>query len=224
MTWGKDRGAGQTWAVNAEGGIGRLSSSAIALSSSARVDPQQEHPKAPHRPTSDRQLYVEMSDRGAALIEMALVLPLLLMLLFGIVSTGVAYNHQLSLTHAAREAGRWGATLPVTNYASMDAWLAAVEERSVQSATGSLAPGTPGLYVCIAYVYPNGVSTTDQTSRIVNGTVTTGATCFADGRPDDERRVQVHVMRDVDFNALVFQRALTLDSEGVNRFEAALGF
>lgn len=152
---------------------------------------------------------------------MALVLPLLLMLLLGIVSAGLAYNHQLALTHAAREAGRFGATLPVD---SMGNWLATVEARAIADATGSLDAGTPGRYTCVAYVHPNGVTPEDSTSRIENGTVTSGATCFADGRPNDERRVQVVARRSVDFNALIFQTALTLDAHAVNRFEAALGF
>lgn len=152
---------------------------------------------------------------------MALVLPLLVMLLLGIVSSGIAYNHQVSLTHAAREAGRYGATLPVS---TMGAWLSAVHDRAVEAATGSLDAGTAGLYICVAYVHPNGNSSTNSTARSLNGGATeSGSTCFNDGRPNDEHRVQVRVAREVDFNALVFQTTLTLDSEAVNRFEAGLG-
>jgi Flp pilus assembly protein TadG len=153
---------------------------------------------------------------------MALVLPLLLMLLLGIVSAGIAYNHQLSLTHAAREAARYGATLPVEG--TMGDWLNDVEDRAIEAATGSLSAGTPGLYICVAYVHPNGVAANDQTAAMVNGAVSSGATCFSDGRPADERRVQVEVRRQTDFNAFVFNTTITLDSEAVNRFEAALGF
>lgn len=160
-------------------------------------------------------------EHGAALVEMALVLPLLLMLLLGIVSAGLAYNHQLALTHAAREAGRFGATLPVDGMAT---WLQSVEQRAFTDATGSLDAGTPGRYTCVAYVHPNGSGADDSTARIENGVVTTGATCFNDNRPADERRVQVVVRRSADLNALVFQTTLTLDAQAVNRFEAALGF
>ena len=45
-------------------------------------------------------------DDGAALVEFALVLPLLLMLLLGMVGAGLAWNQQLQLTHATREAAR----------------------------------------------------------------------------------------------------------------------
>lgn len=46
--------------------------------------------------------------RGQAMVEFALVLPLLLSLLVGIVDIGYLYNHQLILTNAAREGARMG--------------------------------------------------------------------------------------------------------------------
>jgi Flp pilus assembly protein TadG len=45
-------------------------------------------------------------DRGAALVEFALVVPVLLMVLMGIVEFGRAYNTQLSIEAAAREGVR----------------------------------------------------------------------------------------------------------------------
>ena len=46
------------------------------------------------------------SERGAAAVEFALVVPILLVLLLGIIEFGRAYNVQISLTHAARETAR----------------------------------------------------------------------------------------------------------------------
>src|SRR5215469_16309154 len=45
-------------------------------------------------------------DRGAAVVEFALLLPLLLLLLFGIIDFGRALNAQVTLTQAAREGAR----------------------------------------------------------------------------------------------------------------------
>ena len=165
-------------------------------------------------------------DRGAALVELAFALPLLIMLLVGMVSAGIAYNHQLALTHSAREGGRYAATLPVADL-GMDAWLTEIISQTIDDATGSLGPGVPGRYVCVAYVYPNGLSADDQTTRKVligSGPPTTDmAECYVggDGRPDTERRVQVVVARETDFSAVVFSQTLTIDSEAVNRFEAS---
>lgn len=45
-------------------------------------------------------------DDGATLVEFALLLPVLVMLLFGLVEFGVAYDHQQALTGGAREGAR----------------------------------------------------------------------------------------------------------------------
>ncbi|MDH3260072.1 MAG: pilus assembly protein [Acidimicrobiia bacterium] len=49
-------------------------------------------------------------DRGAALMEAALVMPLMLMLTVGVWTTARAWNVHSTLDHAAREAARYGAT------------------------------------------------------------------------------------------------------------------
>jgi len=46
------------------------------------------------------------NDRGAAMVELALILPILVLLLFGIFEFGRAYNAKITLTHATREGVR----------------------------------------------------------------------------------------------------------------------
>ncbi len=63
-------------------------------------------------------------DDGAAAVELALVLPFLILLICGIVDFGRAYNANLTLTHAAREGARvWalGGTGAETTTAATDA-------------------------------------------------------------------------------------------------------
>ena len=50
------------------------------------------------------------SERGAAAVEFGLVLPMLVMLLFGVVTAGIAYNNSIGVANAVREGGRLGAT------------------------------------------------------------------------------------------------------------------
>lgn len=47
------------------------------------------------------------SDTGAAMVEFALVLPLLLLLVVGMIRFGVAFNTKIEMSGAAREAARW---------------------------------------------------------------------------------------------------------------------
>ena len=46
------------------------------------------------------------SERGAAAVEFALVLPILVLILFGVIEFGGVYNAQLMVTGAAREGAR----------------------------------------------------------------------------------------------------------------------
>ncbi len=69
---------------------------------------------------------IRRSDRGATLVESALVLPILILLVFGVVEFGRAYNAQVTLTHAAREGVRELAITQNSSSASTKAVDAAV--------------------------------------------------------------------------------------------------
>ena len=49
------------------------------------------------------------SEKGASAVEFAIILPILIILVFGIVEFGIAYNNYIALTHAAREGARLAA-------------------------------------------------------------------------------------------------------------------
>lgn len=63
--------------------------------------------------------------RGAALVEFALILPILLMLFLGIIEFGVLMMHQLTLVQVAREGSR---------HASLGRPVAQIEERILNTA------------------------------------------------------------------------------------------
>ena len=73
------------------------------------------------------------SERGAELIEMVVVLPLLLLVLFGIIDFGFMFQRYVVLTNAAMEGARVG-ILP--GYALDDA-----EDRATSYATNGGVPG-----------------------------------------------------------------------------------
>jgi Flp pilus assembly protein TadG len=88
----------------------------------------------------------ESRDRGAIMVEFALILPLLLVLVVGIIEFGRAYNTQIALQGAAREGAR---ALALGNSAT-----AAVEASrggvamSVSSST-SCPPGDTDAYATV---------------------------------------------------------------------------
>jgi Flp pilus assembly protein TadG len=52
------------------------------------------------------------SERGSSLVEMALIAPVLLFILFGIVDTGRAFSSYITMTNAVREGARYAARRP----------------------------------------------------------------------------------------------------------------
>ncbi|HSM00953.1 MAG TPA: TadE family protein [Acidimicrobiia bacterium] len=93
-------------------------------------------------------------DQGAALVEFAIVLSLLVMLIFGIIEFGRAYNAQITLTHATREGVR---VLAITQ--DGDAARAAtvnaattLDPAKLSITTGDCSPGYP-TQVVASYPY-----------------------------------------------------------------------
>jgi hypothetical protein len=98
-----------------------------------------------HRPAFLR----ERSQRGQAMVETAMILPLLLLIVIGTLEFGMAFDHNLSIEYATREGARTGAALangggPLgcgsgqsPNAANVDPAIIAAVERVLTS------PGSP---------------------------------------------------------------------------------
>lgn len=177
-------------------------------------------------PGSQRGRRRGRDDRGAVLVEFALVLPILMMLLLGTVSGATAWNQSQALGQGTRVAGRYAATLPLpspADTAAMDTWLDGVIDRALAASEGRMAEGVSGRSVCAAYVDPAGTAPDETFSRTIDaaGTRTSGtSTCFSDGQSDSERRVQVVEERDSFLDIGLWRQALRLKRTVVYRFEA----
>jgi Flp pilus assembly protein TadG len=68
------------------------------------------------------------NERGAAAVEFALVVPILILLLIGMVTTAMTYSDHLSATNAVREGSRYGAAADV----SSGGWANSVRDRVKQ--------------------------------------------------------------------------------------------
>jgi Flp pilus assembly protein TadG len=170
--------------------------------------------------------------RGAALVEFAIVAPVLFAILLGIFTGGLAFNRKLALTNGVREGSRFGATLGVAastdcgslTTATLDCWLTQVANTVVQAAEGELGSTVAARSICVAFVHPDGTTATDQTRRLVRTSsgdaFTSGSTCFSDGRASSESRVQVTASRDAQIEFVFATRNVTLSTQSVSRFEA----
>ena len=175
------------------------------------------------------------AQRGASAVEFAIIAPVFFMLVFGGISGAIAFDRNNTMTHAAREAARSGATLATNGVTQVpDAWFEQIASWAEDAANGHLDSGVPGRYICVAYVgYASQQSSGNDWTRrrVVDGatvTFTNGALtnpdswCFDDGRGSDgsERRVQVQVGRDTEFSVVFWTQNVGLRADGVSRFEA----
>lgn len=152
-------------------------------------------------------------DSGAAMVELAFVLSLLVMLLVGTVSAGVAYGRNNSVENAAREASRYAATLPGPVNTT---WLQDVRDVARAAAMGNLDASVDGQHICVAHY--DGSDWTRLTDT--NGGETTGTTaCFSDNLPADQQRVQIVGRRDAKLNVVFFSMDVTLEGEASARYE-----
>jgi len=94
---------------------------------------------------------VRRQEEGVALVEFTLVAPLLLVLLFGMLEFGRAFNYWIDTTHLANEGARWAVVSP--NPASSGSLQNYIRQ---QATTNELRNGgsdavPDGLTVCISF-------------------------------------------------------------------------
>jgi Flp pilus assembly protein TadG len=105
-------------------------------------------------PTSTR------SEKGQAMVEFALVAPLLLVLVFGIIQFGIAYNNALTLSNAVRAgaraaivSGQTGATA-----AAQAAVLASAPNLNQTQLASGITVTTTSTAVTVKATYPYSIS------------------------------------------------------------------
>ena len=160
-------------------------------------------------------------ESGANAVEFALVLPILLMLVFGVLWGGMAYNQQLTLTQAAREGARFAATLPHPEDPldpGWPSWHASVRDRIHQTSVNQLS-ATAG-YTCIR-VY-------DETGTLLGdselGDPGPDPACaarpsLAVGVAGSQARIEIEVARPARFDFVFGGGQVRLRSNAVSRYE-----
>lgn len=107
------------------------------------------------------------SERGQAAVEFALVAPILIALLLGILQAGIAFNHYVAVTDAARAAARKAITARVSGITVADI-QAAARSAAADLDTSQLGvtvadpsdPGfaTPGSTLTVTVTYPYSIN------------------------------------------------------------------
>lgn len=89
-------------------------------------------------------------ERGVALVEFALVLPLILLLLFGMIDFGKAFNYWNDETHLANQAVRYAVVnrTPVAGQSIAQAVRADADSAELRNG-GTASISSPGVQICI---------------------------------------------------------------------------
>lgn len=149
-----------------------------------------------------------LDQRGLALTELAIVLPLFLALLFGVVTGGAAYSTKVGVVEAVREGARFGASLALgTGPTAVADWEAAVRQRVVEASGGDLVLAD----VCARLVLPTGGTDCDIDDP-------TGASAES-----AVHLVKVSAARDTTLEFLFFRMSVTLGAELAARYERDTG-
>ena len=157
------------------------------------------------------------------MMEFALIAPILIMFIMGSVTAGLGYNRQISMNNSARETARYGATLPIED--DLSGWLNSVADVALDTASGDMNSAAPEQYLCVAFVYPDGTDANDRSLAIFEEagvrSVLAGASCYEDGRPSGERRVQVALSRSSQVHTGITTSSMSLSAHSVARYERA---
>ena len=161
------------------------------------------------------------ADRGASLVEFALLLPIFAMLLFGMITAGLALNEKQQMTHATREGARYAATVGAEQTFDTGTWASNVRDLIVQRSVGTLGDAD----ICVSLVEGSGGTlvvvdndskfSTDGTNPCIPGQT------YPVTPNDVGRRVQVTATKDATIDLILFgSHDVTMDADATAKSES----
>lgn len=106
-------------------------------------------------------------EEGAALVEFALVLPVLLVLLLGMLDFGKAFNYWIDQTHLANEGARWAAVNKNPGGGTLQQYVRS-QANTPELRDGGTASVAGPIQICITF--PNGTSQVGDPVRVTAST------------------------------------------------------
>jgi hypothetical protein len=173
-------------------------------------------------------------ERGAALVEFMLIVPIFLLLVFGAIEFASAYNDSAVVADAARAGGRIGSTAPGTDYTSTTAtnivtahvetavkqlpagsakelWIYEANNKGFPGSTGNTTWTCPA-GTCIKYLWNNTTKVWDYSS----GSYLASNQNACGASPDE---MGIRVVARHTFVTRLFGTSFDLDDKTIFRFE-----
>lgn len=178
------------------------------------MDPTKPRGRAPR--TVRRLSRIRRDERGVAFVEFAIIMPILMCMVLGIFTGGIAYNRKISLTGAAREGARYGSTLDSKD----PTWATDVQSDVLGQGAGELSASQ----VCVALVQGLGSSPTVVSGgQYVQNPFNPGQPCMSpDNSTDVNERVQVLVKSTAKIQAFYLSVNVPLSSSFVALYEQVI--
>ena len=112
-------------------------------------------------------------DHGVVLVEFALTFPILIMILLGMFTGGLAANSRLSMSHATREGARYASSISSSQTFVSGTWASNVRDMIVDRSNGDLTADQ----VCVSLVSGSGATLVVKSPSSTYST--TGSPCVA---------------------------------------------
>jgi hypothetical protein len=179
------------------------------------------------------------NENGAALIEAAIVLPLLLILVFGALEFSMAFNQSGTLAAAARAGARTASTLakdPAYAVKAANAVAAALQTTGPTqvdevwiykvapgSGSGPVGGSFPGCSDCVGYRWVPATRSFDTSNPMGSMWPANAQNACPDISNDTPDRIGVYVRGHHDFVVKIFGATRTLTAKTVMRLEPYVG-
>ncbi len=160
-------------------------------------------------------------ETGATAVEFALLFPIFIMLAFGTISFGFAFEQWINVTQAARETSRFAATYPMPDE-GISGWLDDVTAVAKEAAGIDGSTPASDYYVCVRFVNRIGPASTPVTTSRPSGSLS-GASCpttSSTALPDNA--AEITVIRRAALNWVLGSAGVSLTGENVSRYEPRL--
>jgi Flp pilus assembly protein TadG len=180
-------------------------------------------------------------DDGAAAVEFALLVPIFVLLTFGMLSGGISLWKHIADIQGARDGGRYGSTLPISSLVTPPTgsntatqWVDKVRNvtmKQIWGVTGTPASLADNGYLCVAFVRGSDIAVRGNvpTRSSAVGTAHAGYTapaattdpCIPAASESDTSfdRVQVVVIRDGSLDAVLIGKSWQMPTAFTIRYE-----
>jgi hypothetical protein len=160
-------------------------------------------------------------ERGATAVEFAILFPVFIMLAFGTISFGFAFEKWISVTQAAREASRFAATYPIPP-GGVSSWLTDVKAVAKEAAGIPSGALSSEYFVCVRFVKNIDPAIAPVTTSSSEGALA-GASCPTEsGTVLPDNAAEVLVMRQADLSWIFGAATVAVSGDNVSRYEPRL--